>query len=273
MGGPAPSGGPRALAVVPARLASTRLERKLLLRESGRYLFEHTVRNAERCAALDAVVLAVDADELLEAARSAGVRAVPTSTEHASGTDRVREAHRALLAAGDGPWEVVVNVQGDEPELDPDHLARLVACFDAPEVEAATLCAPLRDPAQVEDASTVKVVRDRAGFALYFSRAPIPVRRDPDAADDDEPLAWRHVGVYAYRPAALEDFCELPRGDLERRESLEQLRWLEAGRRMRVVEVDRAPPGIDTRADYEAFLGRCSGDYSRSVRGRARRGD
>ena len=243
-----------ALVVVPARLASSRLAEKVLLRETGRYLFEHTVLNVRRCRRVDRVVLATDSEEVMRAAEEVGVDAVMTSQDHPSGTDRVREAVDSLVAKEGERWSVVLNVQADEPELDPAHLDQLAVAFADPDVEIATLCTRA-SPEEETDPSAVKIVRDSAGNALYFTRALVPSRlhaRDGAGA----PPTWRHLGVYAFRPAALRTFCDLPVGELERTESLEQLRWLEAGRSMRVVAVSGAPPGIDTPEDYAAFVAR-----------------
>jgi 3-deoxy-manno-octulosonate cytidylyltransferase (CMP-KDO synthetase) len=246
---------PRALAVVPARLASTRLPRKMLLRASGRYLFEHTVLGVRRARTLARVVLATDAEEIAAVAAEVGIEALRTSPEHASGTDRVFEAYQQLVARGEGPFEVVLNVQGDEPEVAGESLDPLVRAFADPSVEVATLCTPLADPVAARDPSVVKVVLDRQGDALYFSRAPIPADAPQARAAAGAP--WRrHLGVYAFRPAALARFCALPRSTLEQRESLEQLRWLEAGRRLRVLETAEGPTGIDTPEHYQAFLAR-----------------
>jgi len=250
----------RALAIVPARLGSRRLPRKMLLDATGACLFEHTARNVLRCPAIQRVVVATDAAEVLERAAAAGLEAVLTRVDHPSGTDRAEEALGLLGPAG---WDVVVNVQGDEPEIDPADLERLVSAFADPQVEAATLAGPLAQTDH-EQPQVVKVVRDAQGNALYFSRAPVPYRVPSAAAGaytrEDAPswstLARRHVGVYAFRPAALRAFCSLPRGALEALENLEQLRWLEAGRRMRVVEAGAVPLGIDTAEDYDAFVQR-----------------
>ena len=253
--------GLRALAIVPARLASQRLPRKMLLAETGLPLFAHTVRAVQACAAIARVVVAADSDEVLERAAALGLEALMTRQDHQSGTDRVHEAVERLGAAG---WDVVVNVQGDEPELDPADLRRLVEAFAEPAVEAATLCGRARDAAELALPQVVKVLRDARGDALYFSRAPLPYRPEPGTpgayARPGAPawldVARRHVGVYAFRPAALARFCALPRGPLEALENLEQLRWLEAGLRMRVVEAGHVPLGIDTRDDYDAFVAR-----------------
>jgi 3-deoxy-manno-octulosonate cytidylyltransferase (CMP-KDO synthetase) len=239
----------RALAIVPARLGSTRLARKMLLRATGRYLFEHTAQNALRAPEIERVVVATDSDEIQAAAAEVGIEAIATSPAHPSGTDRAWEALSLLRARGEGPWPVVVDVQGDEPELPPEDLGRLVRAFADPAIEIATLADATLDADAARDPSIVKVVADRAGDALYFSRAPIPYGRGTTAFR-------RHVGVYAFRPAALERFCALPRGVLEAAERLEQLRWLEAGGRMRVLAARRSHPGIDTAEHYEAFRAR-----------------
>lgn len=255
-GPPGRAGKLRAVAIVPARLASTRLARKMLLRETGRYLFEATARNAARARSLEAVVLAADSPEVLEAARAVGLEAVATDPACPSGTDRVREALRHLTERGRGPYDVVLNVQGDEPELEPADLDRLVAAFADPEVELATLAGPLEDEEEARSPSLVKVVCDARGDALYFSRAPVPSAVHARPGADPGSARRRHVGVYAFRPAALERFCTLPVGRLERVENLEQLRWLEAGGRIRVLDASGVPRGIDTAEDYAAYVAR-----------------
>ena len=254
--GPGAKSRTRAVAVVPARLASTRLERKMLLRETGRWLFEHTARMVLESRAFARVVVATDAPEVESAAREAGLEALATRPEHRSGTERVAEAWRKLLEAGEAA-DVVVNVQGDEPELDPADLARVVDVFTDPAVAIATLAAPLTSDEEWRNPGVVKVVCDASGTALYFSRAPIPGRGHgaPPMRAADLP-AKRHIGVYAFRPGKLLACAALPPSRLEQAESLEQLRWLEAGERILVVAAVRAPPGIDTREDYEAFVAR-----------------
>jgi len=255
---------PRALAIIPARLGSSRLARKMLLEADGLPLFAHTARNAQASGAFVRVLLATDATEILERARALRIEAVLTRADHKSGTDRIHEAWRTLEHAGERA-DVLVNVQGDEPEIDPRDLAALVAAFAEPGVRAATLAAPLADAELVRSPHTVKVVADRRGDALYFSRAPIPASGHA-AADStpgsDKTVHRRHVGVYAFAPAALEQFCALPRGEYEMRENLEQLRWLEAGEKMRVVPATRVPEGIDTQADFARFVERLRGRTS-----------
>jgi 3-deoxy-manno-octulosonate cytidylyltransferase (CMP-KDO synthetase) len=255
----------RALAIIPARLESKRLEKKMLLRAGRRALFAHTAHNVLAAGAFARVIVATDSSEIAEEARREGLAAELTDPAHASGSDRAAEVWRRLAAGGETA-DVIVNVQGDEPEIDPADLLALVRVFGDPIVEAATLASPLLDPAEAALASVVKVVCDRHGDALYFSRAVIPARGHAPhsargASSDSAPKSVhrRHVGVYAYRPDALLRFCALPRGTLEQHESLEQLRWLEAGRKMRVVPASRAPQGIDTMHDFEQFAARLQG--------------
>lgn len=243
---------PRALAVLPARIGSTRLPAKVLLAETGKPLVIHTAETAARASSIAKVVIATDDEEVLQLAQQHGFDAVMTSPEHSSGTDRVNEAVGLL----GGDWDVVLGVQADEPELDPADLDRLAQAFSDPQIDAATLATPIRGDEELNAPSVVKVVLDSAGDALLFSRAPIPCRAHAREGARTAPLALRHIGVYAFRPAALAAFCALPCSDLERIENLEQLRWLEAGHRMRVLEVSRAPRGIDTPEDYRAFVER-----------------
>lgn len=252
----------RAVAIVPARLASQRLPRKMLLDRTGDCLFVHTARNVAASGIFARVVVAADDPETLAAARRAGVDCVLTRVDHASGTDRVWEAWEALEHEHERA-DVIVNVQGDEPEISAGDLIGLVRAFDDRAVELATLCCPLGSSDEAERSSVVKVVRDANGDALYFSRAAVPARGHARvAANDGATEHWtilrRHIGVYAFTPVALSEFCALPTGRLEACESLEQLRWLEAGRKIRVLEAERFPEGIDTLEDYERFVARCA---------------
>ncbi len=243
----------RAIVVIPARLASTRLERKLLLAESGKPLLQHVWERACAARRPSRVVIATDSEELRAAAVGFGAEALMTSAAHTSGTDRVAEAVRALAAAGGPPLDLVVNVQGDEPELDPRLIDRLIEVMEQCEAPMGTLAEPITDPADLARPQVVKVVQGERGDALYFSRAAIP----HGAAPGDDPPPLRHLGIYAYRPAFLQAFCALPPAPLERAEKLEQLRALAHGHALRVAVV---PPtgvrGIDTREDYDAFLAR-----------------
>jgi len=244
----------KAAAILPARLQSTRLARKMLLAETGRTLIEHSARNALSSGVFERVVVATDSTEIATALEAAGIEAVMTRADHQSGTDRVREA---VELQGFGDFDVIVNVQGDEPELAREDLVTLVRAFSDASVQLATLCAPLAKSAELGSPQVVKVVRDGAGDALYFSRAAIPCAvHARKGSPPPQSAPRRHVGVYAFRPAALARFCELPVGALERIENLEQLRWLEAGLKLRVLDAEKAPLGIDTRPEYDAFVAR-----------------
>lgn len=228
--------------IIPARFASSRLPGKLLLDLAGKPVLQHTIERALASEARKVVVATEDAD-IAELAKTAGVTAVMTSPDHATGSDRIEQAAALLGLAGE---ETVVNVQGDEP-LIPVSAINQVAHNLSSHAGAgiATLCEEITDAGEFADPNAVKVVRDERGFALYFSRAPIP--------HDGASLALRHIGVYAYRVDFLRRFVRWPRSGLETGEGLEQLRALSHGVKVHVgVSRERFPPGIDTREDLAA---------------------
>jgi 3-deoxy-manno-octulosonate cytidylyltransferase (CMP-KDO synthetase) len=241
------------VAIIPARFASTRFPGKPLSDIHGRPMVRHVYERARSARRIERVVVATDDERVAAAVRGFGGEVILTSTGHVSGTDRVAEAARGLAA------EIVVNVQGDEPMLDP---AAVDAAVDAlladPTLDIATLSVPLASVDEMLEASVVKVVADARGRALYFSRSPIPfVRRGASARESAaaavaEGLARKHVGLYAFRRAALERFVALPPSRLEQAESLEQLRALENGLEIGVVEVaDAGGVAVDTPEDLE----------------------
>ena len=237
--------------VVPARFASTRLPGKPLARIAGRPMIAHVASRVAQSGAAE-IIVATDDARVLEAAASMDVRTVMTCADHVSGSDRVMEVAETCGWSDD---HVVVNVQGDEPLIPPeviDQVAELLRASTG--VGVATLSEPLEAPADILDENIVKVVAARSGRALYFSRAPIPHARGglPASVSGFDPGWQRHVGIYAYRVAALRRFVSLPVGRLERTESLEQLRFLENDIDI-VVEQARVPvPGsVDTPADLE----------------------
>lgn len=244
-----------AAAVIPARIGSTRLPRKMLLAETGTPLFVHTARAVAACPRIARVVVATDSEEILEAANAHGVEVRMTRADHQSGTDRVHECVERLHGEDGSSFDVILNVQGDEPDVAPEDLAALVDCFRDETVEMASLWAPITTESELAARSVVKLVLASNGDALYFSRSPIPDTSHA-RSDSGEPLARRHIGVYAFRPDALARFCALPHGVLERAENLEQLRWLEAGGRLRVLPASRRPRGIDTAEEYADFVRR-----------------
>lgn len=240
--------------IIPARLQSSRLPRKLLLAETGRPLLQYTWEAACGTRSLDEVIVATDSEEIAEVVRGFGGHCELTG-EHASGTDRIAEVVRRCCPKS----EIVVNVQGDEPEIDPTQIDGLVALLaEDPAAEMATLCTPITTRDVLDDPSCTKVVCGADGQALYFSRCPIPFVRDQRADEllaDDSP--WRlHLGIYAYRREFLLRLTELPPSRLEQLEKLEQLRALEAGALLKVGEVSHRSVGIDTPEDYAQFVAR-----------------
>ncbi len=233
----------RAVAIIPARLAATRLPDKPLADIAGKPMVQHVYERAARAMRIADVLVATPDAAIADAVRAFGGRVALTAPDHPTGTDRVAEAARALPA----DVFIVVNVQGDEPLLDPQTVDAVAGALldDASVVMASVMC-PL-PPGRENDPNVVKVVCDQTGFALYFSRSPLPYRRNPDA-----PYAPRqHVGLYAYRRDFLETLTRLAPTPLEQAESLEQLRVLEHGYRIRMVETDRAPESVDTPEDLE----------------------
>jgi len=255
-----------AVIVIPARLSSTRLPRKMLLAETGRPLIAHTWEAARRSRAARDAIVATDSDEIAAAVTAFGGTAVMTSPEAPSGTARIVEALSRLPSA-----DVIVNVQGDEPEL---AAAAIDAAIDllhrCPEAGMATLVTPLRRADDLRDPACVKAVltpwrqadgRDEAGCwrAIYFSRATVPAARDwsDSLLTAEPPFYWQHVGLYAYRRSVLERWNALPDSRLATLESLEQLRVIEAGIPIAAARIDHAARGIDTPKDYAAFVDRC----------------
>jgi 3-deoxy-manno-octulosonate cytidylyltransferase (CMP-KDO synthetase) len=228
------------IAAIPARWGSTRFPGKPLALLAGEPMIVHCVRRAAEAQSVDAVIVATDDERVAGVAAAAGAEVVMTG-ECASGTDRVAEA--VLARAG---WEIVVNLQGDEPRIAARNIDALVAGMQAaPEVGIATLCWPL-DPQRSSDPNAVKVVRSAAGRALYFSRSPLPYPRDVEVA---EGLYRLHLGIYGFRRAALASFVALPPSPLERAEGLEQLRALENGMEILVLDAPHPAFGVDTPED------------------------
>ena len=237
----------KAIIVIPARLASTRLPGKPLADIKGLPMIVRVWRQA-MAADLGPVVVACAEQEIAEAVTAAGGRAVMTEPDHASGSDRIFEALQT--ADPDGEFGAVINLQGDLPLIDPATIKAVLAPLADPAVDIATLAAQISEPGEKDNPNVVKAIVSRAdradgdngGRALYFTRATSPTGEGP---------MWHHIGIYAYRRAALERFVELPPSPLELQERLEQLRALEAGLRIDVAFVDSVPFGVDTPADLE----------------------
>ena len=235
--------------VIPARYGSSRLPGKPLLPIAGKPLVVHVIERARECQA-DEIIVATDDERIAKACEPLGVRVLMTSPDHPTGTDRLAEVARLM---GWPDETLVVNLQGDEPLIPADLLDRLAGNLMAhPQASIATLCTPIHHARDLFDPHVVKVVRDRVGFALYFSRAPIPWERDAFGmeADRHHDHGFRHLGLYAYRAGFLHGFSEWPEAPIEGLEKLEQLRALWNGARIH-VDVVAEPPGhgVDTPED------------------------
>jgi 3-deoxy-manno-octulosonate cytidylyltransferase (CMP-KDO synthetase) len=228
----------RIAAVIPARLGSTRMARKVLRPIAGRPMVEWVWRAVRGSGLMDPVVVATDADEVAEVCRARSIPVMMTSPACPSGSDRVREVARQIDA------EIYVNIQGDEPTLTPDFFPPLLKLFDRPEVEVSTLSVHC-PPREFDNPNAVKVVTAEDGRALYFSRATIPYDRDSSGFTGYR----KHLGIYAYRKQALERFASLPPSPLEKLERLEQLRLLENGIHIYVAEAPWDTIGVDTEED------------------------
>jgi 3-deoxy-manno-octulosonate cytidylyltransferase (CMP-KDO synthetase) len=234
--------------VIPARYASTRFPAKIVASETGRPLVQHVVDQVRKCRLVRDVIVATDDDRIGAALRPFGTRCLMTDPGHLSGTDRIAEVARDL------PDDVVVNVQGDEPEIEPetvDSLIDLMRRTQSPMATAATRFPEGADPA---DPNLVKVVLDQSGRAMYFSRLPIPFQRDPHHGY--KPAYYLHLGIYAYARPFLLKLAGWKATAAEQAEKLEQLRVLEHGEPIHVLKVDRATHGIDTPEQYREFVKR-----------------
>ena len=238
------------LACIPARYASTRFPGKVLAKDTGKFLIQHTYERACLAKLPEKVIIAADDERIAAAARSFGAECILTSPEHRSGTDRIAEA------VADVDVEIVVNLQSDEPEIDPsniDYAARLL--LDNPDYPMATLAAEFQIAEQIADANIVKVVVDCSGKAIYFSRSVVPYDRDACGAGRVGDYL-RHLGIYAYRKDFLLKITSLPQTKLERVEKLEQLRAVENGFGILVGKVKHTCEGIDTPEQYAEFVKR-----------------
>ncbi|MCC6580025.1 MAG: 3-deoxy-manno-octulosonate cytidylyltransferase [Phycisphaeraceae bacterium] len=237
--------------IIPARFGSTRFPAKILAAATGRPLVQHVVDQARRCRRVRQVMVATDDRRIVDALEPDGTVCAMTSVDHQSGTDRLAE-----VAAGLDD-EIIVNVQGDEPEIEPGIIDDLVKRLEESDDDMATAATALPAGADPSDPNLVKVVMDADGRAIYFSRAPIPFYRDP--GDAGAPAHYLHLGIYAYRRTFLLQFASWKPTPLERAEKLEQLRALEHGRSIFVLKVSRATHGIDTPEQYAEFVGRMKG--------------
>lgn len=232
----------KAIAVIPARLASTRLPRKMLREIGGKPLIGVVYEAVRSSPLVSNVIVATDSHEILNACRKHGWNAQMTASTHRSGTERVHEV------SGREPADVYINVQGDEPLVRAEHIAVLLQVMDNPEAQVGTLMTPA-GAGDIQNSNAVKVVVDLNGRALYFSRATIPFDRDRA-----QPRYFKHLGLYAYRKPALDNFVSLPESSLEKSERLEQLRFLENGIAIYVAETAHDSVGVDTEEDFQRVI-------------------
>jgi 3-deoxy-manno-octulosonate cytidylyltransferase (CMP-KDO synthetase) len=237
-----------AIVVIPARYGSTRFPAKILASATGRPLVQHAVDRAKKSKRVRDVIVATDDQRIVEALRPFETKCVMTSPTHPSGTDRIAEVARGIAD------EIIVNVQGDEPEIEPSTIDALVDRLESTPDDMATAATPFPADGDVSNPNLVKVVFDKNGRAIYFSRSPIPFRREPTFADNA--TYYLHLGIYAYRRDFLLKYAAWPPTSLEQTEKLEQLRALEHGRSIYVHVVSRAVHGVDTEEQYDEFVKR-----------------
>jgi len=240
----------KVIAVIPARFSSTRFAGKVLAKDTGKFLIQHTYERACLAKLPEKVIIAADDEKVAAAAETFGAECVLTSPDHQSGTDRIAEA------VADMDVEIIVNLQGDEPEIDPaniDYLAKML--MDNPDCPMATLAAEFQTAQQVSDPNIVKVIIGRSNKAIYFSRSPVPYDREKAGVGDVRQYL-RHIGIYAYRKKFLQEITALPQTPLEKIEKLEQLRAIENGYSILVGKVQHTCDGIDTPEQYAEFVKR-----------------
>jgi len=228
----------KAIIIIPARFGSTRLKRKMLLNKTGKYLVQHTYEQALKSREAEGVIIATDSPLVYKAVKSFGGKAVMTSPKHSSGSERIAEVAKKLN------YPIIVNLQGDEPEIEPSAIDKSIKLARLKNIDIATLATPFRNKKELNDPSKVKVLIGKGGKAINFSRKVFAKNLK------------RHIGIYAYKRASLLRFIKLSPTVREKEERLEQLRALENGFNIKVGVINKAPVGIDTPKDYEAFVGR-----------------
>lgn len=242
--------------VIPSRFASSRFPGKPLAMIHGKPMIQHVYERAASCGILSKVVVATDHDEIFNCVKSFGGEVMMTASTHQSGTDRCAEIMQKLAGNGE-EFDVLVNIQGDEPFIDPIQITKLAECFLEPKTDIATLVKQINDIDELLSPNTVKAVLNKNSKALYFSRQPLPYCRS-----EEDPSKWlekgtyyKHIGIYAYRTNVLEEITQLPLSVLEKSESLEQLRWLDNGYEIYVSQTDIEGLSVDTPEDLEKLLG------------------
>jgi 3-deoxy-manno-octulosonate cytidylyltransferase (CMP-KDO synthetase) len=236
------------LGIIPARFASTRFPGKPLADINGKAMILRVLERAEK--ALDDIIVATDDQRIYDIVSKAGGKAIITSPNHQSGTDRCYEALLIHQGETHRKYDIVINIQGDEPFIQPEQIELLMQCFKDPSIDIATLVKVIEDKSLIFDTNKPKVVLNRKREALYFSRSPIPFIRGAENDDwFDRHIFYQHIGMYAYRSKALAEITALETGILEKAESLEQLRWLENGYKIKLALTEHESFGIDTPED------------------------
>ena len=233
------------LGLIPSRYASTRFPGKPLVDIAGKSMIQRVFEQAKKCGQLDEVVVATDDVRILNHVLEFGGNAIMTSTEHQSGTDRCAEV--SLLYP---EFDVVINIQGDEPFIDPEQISKVISCFDSPDTQLATLIKKIGSEQELFNPNSPKVIINKNSEAIYFSRLPLPYIRGQEQENWLNHFTFfKHIGIYGYRADILQQVTKLPVSSLEKAESLEQLRWIENGYKIKVAETDLETYAIDTPED------------------------
>lgn len=238
------------LGIIPARYASSRFPGKPLVDIAGKSMIQRVYEQAKKCAQLSYVVVATDDDRIFEHVTGFGGKAVMTSSDHQSGTDRCAE-----VALKHPKYNVIINIQGDEPYINPDQISKLIACFNDPNTQLATLVKKILTNEELHSSNSPKVIINKNSEAIYFSRSPLPHIRGQELQNWLEHFTYfKHIGIYGYRTDVLAQITKLPVSSLEKAESLEQLRWIENGYRIKVAETEFETHAIDTPEDLQKLL-------------------
>ncbi len=238
------------LGIIPARYASTRFPGKPLVDISGKSMIQRVYEQAKKCGDLAEVIVATDDERIFKHVIDFGGVAVMTSPDHQSGTDRCAE-----VALQHRQYEVIINIQGDEPYIDPEQISKLAACFNTAGTQIATLIKKVQNEQELFNPNSPKVVVNKLLEAVYFSRSPLPHIRGKEPKDWlNNFIYFKHIGIYGYRADILQQITKLPVSSLEKAESLEQLRWIENGYRVKVAETDLETYAVDTPEDLERLI-------------------
>jgi 3-deoxy-manno-octulosonate cytidylyltransferase (CMP-KDO synthetase) len=237
----------KVLGIIPARYASSRFPGKPLVDIGGKSMIQRVYEQAKKCDHLTEVIVATDNDRIYNHVVAFGGVAVMTSADHQSGTDRCAE-----VALAHPQYHVIINIQGDEPYIDPEQITKLAACFNTRDVQIATLVKKVKTEQELNNPNTPKVIVNKLSEAAYFSRSPIPHIRGEEPANWLEFYSFfKHIGIYGYRADVLQEITKLPISALEKAESLEQLRWIENGYRIKVAETELETYAVDTPEDLD----------------------